>query len=90
MAALAIEVVLDTIVAVAIVPAVVAAEVLEDRKIVAAAIVLAAVAAAEVLVDRKIVAAAIEPAVVAVAAEAFVGRLADNCPYFLFPSQYSQ
>ena len=66
MAALAIEVVLDTIVAVAI----------------------GLVAAAEVHVDHKIVAVAIGPAVVA--AEAFVGRLVDNCPYFLFPSQYSQ
>jgi hypothetical protein len=66
MAELAIEVVLDTIVALAIGPAV----------------------AAEVLVGRKIVKLAIGLAVAA--AEAFVGRLVENCPYFLFPSQYSQ
>lgn len=65
MAALAIEVVLDTIVAVAI----------------------ELVAAAALHVGRKIVALAIEPVVVA---EPFVGRLVDNCPYFLFPSQFSQ
>jgi hypothetical protein len=66
MAELAIEVVLDTIVALAIGPAV----------------------AAEVLVGRKIVELAIGLAVAA--AEACVGRLVENCPYFLFPSQYSQ
>jgi hypothetical protein len=88
MAALAIEVVIDTMVELAIGLAVVAAEVHVDRKVVAS--IGLVVAAAEVHVDHKIVAAAIGPAVVAVAAEAFVGHLADNCPYFLFPSQFSQ
>jgi len=44
------------------------------------------VLATEVVLDT-IVAVAIGPAV---AAEAFVGRLVDNCPFFLFPSQFSQ
>ena len=87
MAVLAIEVVIDTIVALAIELVAVAAEVHEDRKVVAS---IVPAVAAEVHVDRKIVAVAIVPAVVAVAAETYVGRLADNCPYFLFPSQYSQ
>jgi hypothetical protein len=54
------------------------------------AVAIGPAVAAEVLVDHKIVAVAIGPAVAAVAAEAFVGRLVDNCPYFLFPSQFSQ
>jgi hypothetical protein len=81
MAGLAIEVVIDTMVALAI-------EVVVDTMV---AVAIGPAVAAEVHVDRKVVAVAIGPAVVAVvAAEAFVGRLVGNCPYFLSPSQYSQ